>query len=148
MSTTVQPTSAEVYRHGHPFRTKRVQVLIALKHFQKEGVNPCNKEIQEYLGWEINQVTGRINELRNKKYGCKIIFAGKKDYNGKKVMSWRLNPEALTKVVVLSSDPTTLYIQGQTPQVLCSTLSLCQGPNGPDNLNSKNENRGDLNAIR
>lgn len=47
--------------------------------------NTCNKEIAEYLKWEINRVTPRVKELREQ---GQVIQKGYKNYNGRKVISW------------------------------------------------------------
>jgi len=101
---TVQETSLEAYEGN--FRSNRIKVLDTIKQFNRQGVNPCNTEIMECLNnnillekqfitdeerWMPNKITGRVDELRKKKYGCKIIFAGKKEYKGKRVMTWKLN---------------------------------------------------------
>ena len=43
--------------------TKQEQVVSALRKLQKA----TNRELANYLDWEINSVTGRVNELFHKK---------------------------------------------------------------------------------
>lgn len=63
---------------------RQVQVLEAMKERQDWS----NTELSKALGWPINTVTPRVNELR--KYGC-VEFAGKRvcHVTGLRVMAWK-----------------------------------------------------------
>ncbi len=58
----MQQTSLEAYRQQLPKApTNRQIVLQVIKAAGFRGM--CNREIADALGWEINRVTGRVNEL-------------------------------------------------------------------------------------
>lgn len=53
-----------------------------------------NMEIAEFLGWEINRVTGRVIELRESRT---VVYSGHRlcSVTGHKVMSWRIKNESI-----------------------------------------------------
>ncbi len=59
---TVAETSLIAYASIEHLAAKQQEVLIKIEELQ-----PCsNKQIARSLGWEINRVTGRVNELAKK----------------------------------------------------------------------------------
>lgn len=55
-------TSRLAYESVQELGNKQIEVLGKIEELQ-----PCsNKQIAESLGWEINRVTGRVNELAKK----------------------------------------------------------------------------------
>ena len=83
-----QETSRQAYNSIEKIDTKRKQVLDAILKLQ-----PCtDKEIANYLGWEINRVTGRRNELAESGI---IHDAGKKKQNDRNVIVWKISKPQL-----------------------------------------------------
>lgn len=61
---TVTFTSTLAYASLENINAKQAEVLEKI-----EEIEPCsNKQIAKALGWEINRVTGRVTELRQKGY--------------------------------------------------------------------------------
>ena len=58
----IATTSRLAYESINELNNKQTEVLIKIEELQ-----PCsNKDIAKALGWEINRVTGRVNELAKK----------------------------------------------------------------------------------
>lgn len=56
---SIARTSRLAYESLNDLGNKQTEVLIKIEEMQ-----PCsNKQIAKALGWEINRVTGRVNEL-------------------------------------------------------------------------------------
>lgn len=78
----VRSTSLEVYR-GVKLNRNQKLVYEAI-----EDLFPCSdKDISKYLGWPINSVTGRRNELVKKEKIVEAYVA--KDLTGRKVTFWK-----------------------------------------------------------
>lgn len=59
---SIANTSRLAYESINELGNKQTEVLIKIEELQ-----PCsNKTIAKALGWEINRVTGRVNELAKK----------------------------------------------------------------------------------
>lgn len=59
---SIATTSRLAYESINELNNKQTEVLIKIEELQ-----PCsNKDIAKALGWEINRVTGRVNELAKK----------------------------------------------------------------------------------
>lgn len=59
---TLAHTSKLAYKSIQELGNKQLEVLEKIEELQ-----PCsNKDIAKSLGWEINRVTGRVNELAKK----------------------------------------------------------------------------------
>jgi hypothetical protein len=79
--TEVLPTLADRHR-------KVLEVLSTVD-------NATNNELKEMLGWEINRVTGRVNELafpkdKNKKPLIEIAYKRPCKITGRKAIAWRV----------------------------------------------------------
>lgn len=60
---SIATTSRLAYESINKLGNKQTEVLIKIEELQ-----PCsNKTIAKSLGWEINRVTGRVNELAKKR---------------------------------------------------------------------------------
>lgn len=71
---TVTFTSALAYASLENINAKQAEVLDKI-----EEIEPCsNRQIAKALGWEINRVTGRVTELRQKGY-IKMAGVGRND---------------------------------------------------------------------
>lgn len=71
---TIAFTSALAYASLEKLNTKQAEVLEKI-----EAIEPCsNKQIAKALGWEINRVTGRVTELRQKGH-IKMAGVGRND---------------------------------------------------------------------
>lgn len=77
--------------YKEPKDQSRQKVFSAIQKLQ-----PCtNQQISEYLGWEINRITGRVKELREKN----LVQCAKKDkdtvsgrlVNYWETVKWQLN---------------------------------------------------------
>lgn len=79
----IQQTSLEAYQTVNCLGHKRKMVYEAIS---KMG-SACNQNIAKYLGWSINCVTPRTNELV--RYG--LVEMDRKDVGptGKRVIYWR-----------------------------------------------------------
>lgn len=72
----VSDTSRAAYKAIENDLSRRQQeVLETLEHLGEAS----NKKIADYLGWEINRVTGRVNELA-KKGRVKVIRVERGEY--------------------------------------------------------------------
>ena len=84
---SIQPTSQQAYfTEVLPTLTDRhQQVLKALATVE----NATNSELSRMLGWEINRITPRIFELREKKL---VVEASKRKckITGRKALAWRV----------------------------------------------------------
>ena len=59
---SIATTSRLAYESINELNNKQTEVFIKIEELQ-----PCsNKTIAKSLGWEINRVTGRVNELAKK----------------------------------------------------------------------------------
>ena len=74
----IQQTSLKAYQSVN-INKNQTMVLRVIRSMP--GV--CNKEIAHVLGWDINRVTPRVLELREKEI---INSPGTKQYNGREVM--------------------------------------------------------------
>lgn len=85
---SVSQTSLLAYREVEPKLGHRQKTV--LEAIQALGT-PNNKEIAQYLDWEINRVTGRVNELRalNK---IEIAYKGR-SAEGRTVQFYRIKEE-------------------------------------------------------
>ena len=66
MKTNMNTKSLESYdqlKEGTTLTKRQVQVLVCLKN---ELGQATNRMIAKSLGWDINRVTGRVTELRDK----------------------------------------------------------------------------------
>ena len=72
----VAQTSIFAYRNIKQLGDKQEQVFNAVKALGRA----TNEEIADYLGWQINRVTGRTNELR--RYGFLTVDGTKKSKSG------------------------------------------------------------------
>ena len=86
MSTpAVQPTSAAAYASLQDLGERQTAVLSAIRTLQ----SACNQKIANYMGIPVNQVTGRVFELRDKglvKEHRKAIWAP----TGRNVIWWEV----------------------------------------------------------
>ena len=94
MKTKVRDTSLEAYNEiKSELGKKQLEVLLAIRERE-----PCNnRTIAKYLNWEINRVTGRVNELNLEG----LIQAGAKimDYDtGRSTWAWTLTEKGVNKV--------------------------------------------------
>ena len=81
----IQKTSLEAYRILEPqlgFHQETVYTMI------EQNPNCCNHDLSSLIGWEINRVTPRVKELRDK--GLIICSGHKMDLStNRRVMKWR-----------------------------------------------------------
>ncbi len=66
MKTNMNTKSLESYdqlKEGTTLTKRQIQVLVCLKN---ELGQATNRMIAKSLGWDINRVTGRVTELRDK----------------------------------------------------------------------------------
>ena len=70
----IQDTSLEAFFKLTGADTKRGKVLQVLRLLP----DATNAELAARLGWTINRVTPRINELRQPKYGALVLDAGRR----------------------------------------------------------------------
>ena len=66
MKTNMNTKSLESYdqlKDGTTLTKRQLQVLVCLKNELGQGTN---RMIAKSLGWDINRVTGRVTELRDK----------------------------------------------------------------------------------
>ncbi len=66
MKTNMNTKSLESYdqlKEGTTLTKRQLQVLVCLKNELGQGTN---RMIAKSLGWDINRVTGRVTELRDK----------------------------------------------------------------------------------
>jgi DNA-binding MarR family transcriptional regulator len=83
----VASTSKKAYNNLKDLGDKQYQVHQAIG----ELGTPSNQDIADKLGWEINRVTGRVNELS--KYGFVEVSGLKLGRFGNMVKTWRaVNP--------------------------------------------------------
>jgi hypothetical protein len=71
------------------------QVMIAITRYP----NSTNNELAQILGWPINRITGRVNELRNPdkhgRWARPLVIDGGKRHckvTGNMAHVWRVNP--------------------------------------------------------
>jgi len=82
----IQPTSLDAYESIKPdLGDMQQQVYMVIKHHP----NCSNHDISRILGWEINRVTPRVKELRDK--NIVISWSMKIDrLTKRKVMTWKV----------------------------------------------------------
>lgn len=89
--TGYQQTSREAYKEivKDPVKLNQKQqtVFNCIKFMSERFGPPTDLEINNWLYWEINQVTGRRNELVAKGL---IEQAGTKKQNGRNAITWRV----------------------------------------------------------
>lgn len=84
----ISHTSREAYASLLPKISEKQQLV--LDALGELGI-ANNRAIAHQLGWEINRVTGRVNELR--KLGRVELAYTNKDVTGKRTKCWRVkNP--------------------------------------------------------
>jgi len=95
---TVRQTSLLAYKEIKPeLGARQRQVFeVILTH---PGL--CNREIAQILNLPINCVTGRCKELREHEPGVPplVIEFGTKEYDGRKVLTYAVNPEGLKRLM-------------------------------------------------
>lgn len=85
MKTKMNSTSLEAYSDILPKQAEaQRKVLKALRELGEA----TNKDIATHLNWEINRVTGRMNELVNAR-GL-VAFAGYSYKTGRKATLWKV----------------------------------------------------------
>lgn len=90
----IQATSKEAFEklraNGHVC-DKQLEVLMA---YYKYG-DMTNRQLSQKLGWPINCVTPRVNELRKIVYNCQMLVIWKGDVidsdTGRRAMKWGVN---------------------------------------------------------
>lgn len=81
----IQQTSLLAYRGIKTLGNKQLACQRAIETLG----NACNQDISEYLNWDINRVTPRVKELREKG----IVVEAYRDINpstDRKVIYWRI----------------------------------------------------------
>lgn len=107
MDTNVQETSIQALESIRPELNKRRRlVLNALRTLEKAN----NKMISVHLGLGVNQVTGRINELRNELKMVQFSHEAICPYTGKNTMWWKLTTHGLEESEELGNPKTAHLI--------------------------------------
>jgi DNA-binding MarR family transcriptional regulator len=83
----MRQTSLIAYRKIKPDLGQKQDHILEV--FRRTGLTFTNRELAQVLGWDINRVTPRVFELRDKGY---LQEAGDKqcDVTGHRAMVWKL----------------------------------------------------------